>query len=58
MEEEKLKEFEARRYENIIAELSDNLLIKEMAIINEEENILYSKKKALKEELKRRLRGN
>ncbi len=58
MEEEELKEFEARRYENIIAELSDNLLIKEMAIINEEENILYSKKKALKEELKRRLRGN
>lgn len=58
MEEKELKEFEARRYENIIAGLSDNLLIKEIAIVNEEENILYSKKKALKEELKRRLRGN
>ena len=47
---------EENKYENIIAEYSDTQLIYEQAIINEEETVLYNKKKAIKEELKRRLR--
>lgn len=47
---------EENKYENIIAKYSDSQLIYEQAIINEEETVLYNKKKALKEELKRRLR--
>ena len=49
---------EESKYENIIAKYNDYQLICEQAILNEEENILYNKKKALKEELKKRLRGN
>lgn len=49
---------EENKYENIIAEYSDTQLIYEQAIINEEETVLYNKKKALKEELKRRLRDD
>jgi len=45
------------KYEGIIARYTADQLICEQAIINEEENILYSKKKAIKEELKKRLRG-
>lgn len=49
---------EENKYENIIAEYSDTQLIYKQAIINEEETVLYNKKKALKEELKRRLRDD
>lgn len=45
-------------YKNIIAKIDDTKLIKELAIVNEEESLIYIKKKALKEELKRRLRGD
>lgn len=53
-----------RNYENendykvIISKLDDNKLVKEMAIVDEEEKLIYIKKKALKEETKKRLRGN
>lgn len=47
---------EENKYENIIAKYSDTQLIYAQAIINEEETVLYNKKKAIKEELKRRLR--
>lgn len=47
---------EENKYENIIAEYSDTQLIYAQAIINEEETVVYNKKKAIKEELKRRLR--
>ena len=47
---------EETKYEEVIANYTDTQLIFEQAIINEEENILYNKKKALKEEFKRRLR--
>lgn len=47
---------EENRYENIIARYSDYQLVCEQAILNEEETTLYNKKKALKEELKKRLR--
>lgn len=47
---------EENKYKNIIAEYSDTQLIYAQAIINEEETVLYNKKKAIKEELKRRLR--
>lgn len=44
------------KYEDVIARYSDTQLIYEQAIVNEEETIIYNKKKAIKEELKRRLR--
>lgn len=53
-----------RNYENendyrvVISKLDDTKFNREIAIVNEEENLLYIKKKAIKEELKRRLRGN
>ena len=47
---------EENKYENIIAKYSDTQLIYAQAIINEEETVLYNKKKAITEELKRRLR--
>lgn len=43
-------------YEEKIAKETDTQLIYEQAILNEEETILYNKKKALKEEFKKRLR--
>ena len=46
------------KYEDIIARFTDTQLIYEQAILNEEENVLYNKKKALKEEIKRRLRSD
>lgn len=49
---------EENKYEEVIARYTDTQLIREQAIVNEEETILYNKKKALKEELKKRLRGN
>ena len=48
---------EDNKYEEVIAQYSDNQLICEQAIINEEETILFNKKKALKEEFKKRLRS-
>lgn len=46
-------------YKEIISRYTDTQLIYEQAIIDEEETTLYNKKKAIKEELKRRLRdGN
>ena len=44
------------KYEDIIARFTDTQLIYEQAILNEEETVLYNKKKALKEEFKKRLR--
>lgn len=49
---------EENKYEEIIAKYTAEQLICEQAIINEEETILYNKKKALKEEFKKRLRGD
>ncbi len=48
---------EESKYENVIAKYSDKQLIIEMNIVNEEETIIYNKKKALKEELKKRTGG-
>lgn len=48
---------EENKYEEVIARYSDTQLICEQAIVNEEETILYNKKKALKEEFKKRLRS-
>lgn len=44
------------KYEEVIARYSFEQLVYEQAILNEEETTLYNKKKALKEEFKRRLR--
>lgn len=58
-EDEQLKFLEeSQRYENIIAKLSDTQLVLEQAIVDNEEAMLYSKKKALKAEFRRRLRGD
>lgn len=46
------------KYEEIIANYTDSQLVCEQAILNEEETILYNKKKALKEEFKKRLRSD
>lgn len=46
------------KYEDTIAGYTDTQLIYEQAILNEEETTLYNKKKALKEEFKKRLRGD
>lgn len=46
------------KYEEIIARYTDTQLVYEQAILNEEETVLYNKKKALKEEFKRRLRSD
>lgn len=48
---------EENKYEEVIARYTDTQLIYEQAIVNEEELIVYNKKRALKEELKRRLRN-
>lgn len=44
------------KYEEIITKYTAEQLVCEQAILNEEETILYNKKKALKEEFKKRLR--
>lgn len=49
---------EEQKYEEIIKRYDDYQLICEQAIVNEQETIIFNKKKALKEELKRRLRDN
>lgn len=49
---------ESTKYEEIIARYTDTQLIYEQAILNEEETTLYNKKKALKEEFKKRLRSD
>lgn len=46
------------KYEEIIAQYTDTQLLYEQAILNEQENTLYSKKKAIKDEMKKRLRNN
>lgn len=46
------------KYEEVIANYTDSQLVCEQAILNEEETILYNKKKALKEEFKKRLRSD
>lgn len=48
---------EENKYEEKIARYTDRQMVLEQAILNEEETILYNKKKAMKEELKKRLRG-
>ena len=48
---------EENKYEEIISRYTDTQLIYEQAIVNEEETIVFNKKKALKEELKKRLRN-
>ena len=47
---------EENKYEEVIAKYTDTQLVYEQAILNEEETTLYNKKKALKDEFKRRLR--
>lgn len=47
---------ETNKYEEIIARYTFEQLVYEQAILNEEETILYNKKKALKDEFKKRLR--
>lgn len=49
---------EESKYENIIARYTPEQLLYEMAVLNEEETTLYNKKKAMKEEFKKRLRGD
>ncbi|MCI8412181.1 MAG: hypothetical protein HFJ40_07160 [Clostridia bacterium] len=49
---------EDNKYEQIIARYTDTQLVYEQAILNEEETTLYNKKKALKEEFKKRLRDD
>lgn len=49
---------EENKYEEIIAKYTAEQLICEQAILNEEETILYNKKKSLKEEFKKRLRDD
>lgn len=46
------------KYEEVIARYTDSQLVCEQAILNEEETILYNKKKALKEEFRKRLRDD
>lgn len=48
---------ESTKYEEVIARYTDTQLVYEQAILNEEETTLYNKKKALKEEFKKRLRA-
>lgn len=48
---------EENKYEDIIARYTDTQLIYEQGIVNEEETVIYNKKKALKEEIKKRLRS-
>ena len=48
---------EENKYEEVISRYTDRQMVLEQAILNEEETILYNKKKAMKEELKKRLRG-
>ena len=48
---------EENKYEDVIAKYTDTQLVYEQAMLNEEETILYNKKKTLKEEFKKRLRG-
>ena len=48
---------EENKYEEVIARYTDTQLICEQAILNEEEIVLYNKKKALKDEFKKRLRS-
>lgn len=47
---------EENKYEERIARYTYEQLVYEQAILNEEETILYNKKKALKDEFKKRLR--
>lgn len=49
------EEFDKRKYENIIEGYSDSQLIFEQAILDKKESNLYSMKKALKEEFRKRL---
>lgn len=49
---------ESNKYEDVIARYTDRQIVCEQAILNEEETILYNKKKALKEEFKKRLRDD
>lgn len=47
---------ESTKYEEIIARYTDTQLLYEEAILDEQETTLYQKRKAIKEERKRRLR--
>ena len=49
---------QSNEYEEVIARYTDTQLIYEQAILLEEETTLYNKKKIIKEELKKRLRGD
>lgn len=48
---------ESTKYEDVIARYTEKQLVFEQAILYEEEATLYNKKKLLKEEFKKRLRG-
>ena len=47
---------EDNKYEEVIARYNFEQLVYEQAILNEEETTLYNKKKALKDEFKKRWR--
>ena len=48
---------EENKYEEIIARYTDSQLIVEQVILAEQEKTLYAKKKAMAEEIKRRVRN-
>lgn len=49
---------EENKYEEIIARYTDSQLLIEQVILAEQEKTLYAKKKAMAEEIKRRVRNN
>lgn len=49
---------ESTKYEDIIARYTDTQLMHAETILEEEEATLYKQKKAIKEERKKRLRGD
>lgn len=51
------KKVESTKYKDIIARYNDTQLMHAETILEEEEAIIYSQKKAIKEERKKRLRG-
>ena len=51
-------DIDENKYEEIIARCSFEQLVYEQAILDKEDTILYNKKKALKNEFKKRLEEN
>ena len=49
---------ESTKYEDVIAGYTDTQLMYAETILEEEEAVIYKKKRAIKEERKKRLRGD